>query len=230
MTANGRAFLEESEMKLVTSRTGSLLLGLSVLLAAMRLGMILSSAPTADAQTAPSVAIKQITLTPGEEVPAVTVNAIGYFSGTLTDGNLEFDLSAVGPSITASHIHLGAKGTNGPAIAFLFGPADPGVGAIHPTGNIKVANLVGPLAGNWKGFTDAMAKGELYVNVHSTANPGGVVRAQIPATTLAPLPPNTGETAPVAGSGFNLMQVGGILLLVAAGGVSVMLYSTRRSS
>ena len=203
----------------------------AVLLSALAgTAMLLASATATSAQTAPSVTIKPITLTGAEENPPVTANATGSFNATLTDGKLEFDLSAVGPDLTQAHIHQGAKGTNGPVVAFLFGPADPAVDALHPTGTITVANLVGPLKDNWKGFTDAMAKGELYVNVHSTANPGGVVRAQIPATTLAPLPPNTGETATVASSGFNFMQVGGILLLVAAGGVSVMLYSTRRSS
>jgi hypothetical protein len=203
----------------------------AVLLSALAgTAMLLASATATSAQTAPSVTIKPITLTGAEENPPVTANATGSFNATLTDGKLEFDLSAVGPDLTQAHIHQGAKGTNGPVVAFLFGPADPAVDALHPTGTITVANLVGPLKDNWKGFTDAMAKGELYVNVHSTANPGGVVRAQIPATTLAPLPPNTGETATVASSGFNLMQVGGILLLVAAGGVSVLLYSTRRGS
>ena len=179
------------------------------------LGMVLASAPTTEAQSAPSATIKQITLSGAEEVPAVTVNGVGYFNGTLTDGNLEFDLSGVAPEITQAHIHIAAKGVNGPVVAFLFGPVDPGVGAIHPTGNIKLANLVGPLAGNWKGFTDAMAKGELYVNIHTKANPGGAVRGQIPATTLAPLPPRTGDSVASA-DGIGLTQGLGAAILAGA--------------
>lgn len=194
-------------------------------------GLILASATTTTAQTAPSATIKPVTLSGAEENPPVTANATGSFNAVLTDGKLEFDLSAVGPNLTQAHIHQGAKGANGPVVAFLFGPADPAVGAIHPTGVLTVANLVGPLKDNWKGFTDAMAKGELYVNVHSTANPGGVIRAQIPATTLAPLPPNTGESPASGGSNdFNITQTAGILLLVAAGGSAVMLLSRRRAS
>lgn len=170
------------------------LLAATVLMATVGLSLMLVAAPATSAQSAPSVAIKQLTLTGAEEVPPVTANSIGYFSATLTDGNLEFDLSAVATGITMAHIHLAAKGTNGPPVAFLFGPADPPVGAIHPTGNVKVANLVGPLAGNWKGFTDALAKGDLYVNFHTVANPGGQGRAQLPATTLAPAPPRTGDS------------------------------------
>jgi len=204
--------------------------GLVAIIAAAMLGlsMVLASAPTTQAQTAPSANIKQVTLSGAEEVPAVTANAVGYFSGTLTDGKLEFDLSAVAPEITQAHIHLGAKGANGPVVAFLFGPVDPGVGAIHPTGNIKVANLVGPLAGNWKGFTDAMAKGELYVNVHSKANPAGVVRAQIPATTLAPLPPRTGDSIEAGGS-TSLTQVAGAAIVAASAVTLAFAVSRRRA-
>jgi hypothetical protein len=201
-------------------------LAISLVAAVVGFSLVLSSAKSADAQAAPSASIKQLTLTGAEEVPPVTVNAIGYFSGTLTDGNLEFDLSAVGPSITAAHIHLGAKGTNGPAVAFLFGPADPGVGAIHPTGNIKVSNLVGPLAGNWKGFTDALAKGELYVNFHTTANPAGAGRAQIPATP--PLPPRTGDSV-VANDDFGLTQGLGVAILAGALVTGAFAVSRRRA-
>lgn len=192
--------------------------------------LVLASATVTSAQTAPSATIKPITLSGAEENPPVTANATGSFNAVLTDGKLEFDLSAVGPNLTQAHIHQGAKGTNGPVVAFLFGPADPAVGAIHPTGTLTVANLVGPLKDNWKGFTDALAKGELYVNVHSTANPGGVVRAQIPATTLAPLPPATGDSMTSQNGFANFELAAGVLLLVVAGGSTVMAVSRRRGS
>lgn len=215
-------------MKLVSTWKGRGTLAAVLGMAALGFGLVLSSAPTTSAQAAPSAAIKQVTLTPGEENPPTTANAIGYFSATLTDGKLEFDLSAVGPELTMSHIHLGAKGVNGPAIAFLFGPLDPGVGAVHPTGTIAQANLVGPLAGNWKGFTDALAKGDLYVNVHSKANPGGVIRAQLPATTLTPKAPATGSS--VASNGqVSFGQGLGAVLLIAATGTLVFAVAKRRA-
>jgi hypothetical protein len=214
-------------MSLFTSWRDRAWLAAIAAMALIGLAIMLSSAPAADAQATPSVSIKQLTLTPGEEVPPVDINAIGYFSGTLTDGNLEFDLSGVGPQITAAHIHLGAKGSNGPAVAFLFGPADPAVGAIHPTGNIKVANLVGPLAGNWKGFTDAMAKGELYVNFHTVANPAGAARAQIPPTSLSPAPPRTGDSFAVStGPGLGLAL--GAALLAGSLGTLTFAFARRR--
>ncbi len=198
-------------------------------MATLGLALVLTNAQLTSAQTAPSAAIKQITLSGSEEVPAVTVNAIGYFSGILTDGKLEYDLSAVGPDLTAAHIHAGAKGSNGPVVAFLFGPADPAVGALHPTGTIAQANLVGPLAGNWKGFAEGMAKGELYVNVHSKANPAGVARAQIPATSIAPpKPPATGDGSMPGSRWPSQSAMGAGLLLLAVAAATLGLVGVKR--
>jgi hypothetical protein len=195
-----------------------------IALAALGLGLMLF-APLRTSAAGSSVKIPQVTLTGGEEVPAVTVNAIGYFSATLTDAALEFDLSADGDQFTQAHIHMAAKGTNGPVVAFLYGPADP-QRAIHPTGTIDVADLVGPLAGNWKGFTDALAKGELYVNVHSVANPGGAVRAQLPP--VPPAPPATGSG--IASNGFGSgYQVAGAAILTVAVAALVFVASRRRA-
>ncbi len=203
-------------MQLVSSSKGRWSLAALIATAALGFAMILASAPSAGAQAAPSAEIKQITLTgAGENPPVGDVNGVGYFSATLTDGKLTFDLSGVAPEIISAHIHSGAKGSNGPAVAFLFGPTDPGVGAIHPTGTIAAANLVGTFAGDWKGFTTALAKGDLYVNIHTAAHPGGALRAQIPATTLAPLPPATGEGL-AAADGMSLSQGLGVALVVAS--------------
>lgn len=206
----------------------------TAIIAAGLIGLTMLAFPArlSNAQTAPSAAIKQLTMTGGEENPPLTVNSIGYFSGTLTDGQLEFDLSADGGPFTQAHIHQGAKGTNGPVVAFLFGPANPAVGSLHPTGIITKANLVGPLAGNWDGFAAAMAKGELYVNAHSVANPGGEVRAQIPPTSLpiTPAPPKTGNSSTVA-DGSSMTQVaGGLLVTFAAVALAVTMVRRRRSA
>ena len=216
-------------MNLVSTWRGRGAVVAMLTMAALGLAMVITSAAPTSAQTPPSATIRQITLSGGEEVPPVTANATGYFSGTLTDGKLEFDLSAVGPELTMAHIHAGAKGTNGPVVAFLFGPVDPGVGALHPTGTITQANLVGPLAGNWKGFADAMAKGELYVNAHSKANPGGVIRAQIPATSISsPKPPATGEGATAGSSGLSGSTQGAGMLLIGVALTSLVVVGVKR--
>ena len=214
-------------MNMLSTWRGRGTLAAILAMAALGLGLILASPRPTSAQAAPSATVSQITLSGAEEVPAVTANAIGYFSGTLSEGKFEFDLSAVGPELTMAHIHAGAKGSNGPVVAFLFGPADPAVGALHPTGTITQANLVGPLAGNWKGFSDAMAKGELYANVHSTANPAGLIRGQIPATSIAPKPPATGNSAASDGPVSYTRGAGMLLLALAAGALALSLAKRR---
>jgi len=121
-------------------------------------------------------------------------------------GNATFDVSEDGSQITykvivaninnviASHIHIGPVGTNGPVVAFLFGPAAPGGGrsdGVLAQGTITAANLVGPLAGHpLSDLLDAMQAGNAYVNVHTNDGvaptntgpgdfPGGEIRAQV---------------------------------------------------
>lgn len=216
---------------------------LALLTAALVAGALLLMPLRGEAQTPQPVQIAQLTLTPAQEVPPVTgVNAIGYFSASVTANSMTFDLSADGAPFAAAHIHVGAAGTNGPVVAFLFGPSDPPQNAIHPTGTLTVANLVGPLAGDWAAFAAALQAGNLYVNVHSTANPAGVIRAQIPATTppaaatpapgatatVAPRPPATGNG--LAGDGvMSGTAILGIVLLIGAGSLTGWQLARRRA-
>ncbi|MBM4415842.1 MAG: CHRD domain-containing protein [Chloroflexi bacterium] len=48
------------------------------------------------------------------------------------------------------------------------------------------SELVGPLAGNWDGFVSALRAGTLYVNVHTSLNPGGAIRGQVTSGTTQP--------------------------------------------
>jgi hypothetical protein len=125
---------------------------------------------------------------------------------TLAQGQAIFRLDSTGTvlsyrlivanieNVTASHIHLGVAGVNGPVVAFLFGDVDPGGGrtdGVIATGTITGANLVGPLAGmTLSVLIAAMEVGGTYVNVHTNDGvepvntgpgdfPGGEVRGQI---------------------------------------------------
>jgi len=129
--------------------------------------------------------------------------------------------------MTAAHIHLGAAGSNGPVIAFLFGPNAAGTNAITQSGDLTAANLVGPLAGKtWAEFTAALNSGQLYVNVHSIANPGGEIRVQIPGSGAAPGAPKTGNT-PVASSDsgsmllFAALGIAGFIILSAGSAIAL---------
>lgn len=156
-----------------------------------------------DAQGAPSAPPDAVTpgqvnlqLSGANEVPPVATVAQGSYSHKLDPAvskRLDFDLQAFGVGFTMAHIHVGAPGTNGPVVAFLFGPVTAGVNTIDVTGTVRPENLVGPLAGNWDGFLAAVMAGNTYVNAHTTAHPGGEIRAQIPASGTAPRPPATGS-------------------------------------
>jgi hypothetical protein len=214
------------------------------LLAAALVGLMLVLVPgRGEAQAPPTVNIAQITLSGAQEVPPNTENATGFFSATVTANSMTFDLSAVADGITMAHIHLGAAGTNGPIVAFLFGPVEaPGQPSIHPTGTLTAANLIGPIANDWAAFAQALAAGNLYVNVHSVEFPAGVVRAQIPATASAGLvtPTATAAASPtpgapptgtgVAGDGvLNWPAVAGMVLIVAAASGVALQVARRRA-
>ncbi|MCL5099199.1 MAG: CHRD domain-containing protein, partial [Candidatus Omnitrophica bacterium] len=87
---------------------------------------------------------------------------------------------------TMAHLHLGAAGTNGDHIAWLYPPEPPPKeipGEFNGTladGSITADHLMGPMAG--KSIADLVAKmkaGDIYVNVHTKAQPDGEIRGQV---------------------------------------------------
>jgi hypothetical protein len=80
-------------------------------------------------------------------------------------------------NVIMAHIHLGAPGTNGPVVVWLYpsttpGPGAPGGGALNgeiAEGVITAANLGGPLAGQTTlaVLVDSLRNGQAYVNVHT---------------------------------------------------------------
>ena len=85
--------------------------------------------------------------------------------------------------VTEAHIRAGLPNENGPVVATLYGPAAPDgrFSGRLSRGSLTQADLVGPFAGDFPGFLAALGNGELYLSVHTTANPGGEIRAQIGA-------------------------------------------------
>ena len=109
---------------------------------------------------------QSVKLSGEQEVPPIQSSASG--SGSITigdDGSVSGSVTASGFTPTAAHIHQGAAGKNGPVIV----PFE------------KDGDKFGPKAGakltpeQMKAFKD----GDLYVNIHSAAHPGGEVRAQL---------------------------------------------------
>ena len=111
-------------------------------------------------------------LTGAEEVPAVVTKARGhamlFLNSEATELKFRLIVSNI-ENVTTAAIYVGAPGTTGPAVATLFGPAEPGGGkknGVLAEGTITAASLIGPLQG--RPLTDLVSEiqdGTLYVNV-----------------------------------------------------------------
>jgi hypothetical protein len=91
-----------------------------------------------------------------------------------------------GGTVTAAHIHFGARATSGGVSAFLCSGGDkppcPQSGTVE--GTIDAADVTGPTGqgiepGAFDELVRAMRAGVTYANVHSTRWPGGEIRGQI---------------------------------------------------
>jgi len=133
------------------------------LAAAMTLALMVSGAYSVAAMGADM----KVTLTGAEEVPPVTTKATG--SGTITvgmDGAVSGSITTKDITATAAHIHEAAAGKNGGVIVPMTKSGDNGF-TFAPGAKLTDAQMAALKAGN------------LYVNVHSAANPGGEIRAQL---------------------------------------------------
>ena len=121
----------------------------------------------AGCQTTGMMATQQVTLSGANEVPPVTTTATGSATVTIKeDRSVSAAVTVSGMTATASHIHEGAAGANGPVIVpFTKKGEDSFVAA--DGAKLTEAQYASFKAGN------------LYVNVHSAKNPGGEVRAQL---------------------------------------------------
>ena len=125
-----------------------------------------------------------------QQVPAVNTTAFGFAEVQLSEDNstLSFEVVVCNiANVIASHIHVGAAGTNGPVVLPFFGstskPFNSTKGCdILAEGTRASANLVArPDAGinTWTDFIKALVAGNTYVNVHTTAHTGGEIRGQL---------------------------------------------------
>jgi CHRD domain len=147
--------------------------------------LMLLFVPLAGAQTGTFSA----TLSGKQQNPPIDTAASGTATFTLSaDGaSLSYTLSVVDTeNISMAHIHIAAAGADGPVATWLY-PSQPHAEVkpgkftgVLATGTITAADLVGPLQG--KTIADLVADikaGNAYVNVHTTAHPGGEIRGQI---------------------------------------------------
>jgi CHRD domain-containing protein len=107
------------------------------------------------------------TLSGGEEVPPVNSQASGISRiAVIGDKTVTGSVEVRNLDATAAHIHLAPKGQNGPVIIPLVKTGE-NVWSVPPSTMLSSAQF------------DAYRSGNLYVNVHSAANPNGEIRAQL---------------------------------------------------
>jgi len=106
-------------------------------------------------------------LSGSQEVPAVNTQASGVSTITVVgDKVMTGSVKTTGITGSAAHIHMAASGQNGPVIIPL---AKSGDDTWSVPGNTVLSSAQ----------FDAYRAGNLYVNVHSAANPSGEIRAQL---------------------------------------------------
>ena len=109
----------------------------------------------------------RVSLSGANEVPAVATTATG--SGLIrvaADRSVSGSISTSGIDAKAAHIHMAPKGSNGPVIVTLTKVAD-GSWIVPDGAKLNDAQYASYVAG------------DMYVNVHSAANPGGEIRGQL---------------------------------------------------
>ncbi len=112
-------------------------------------------------------AMSGVSLSGAQEVPPVTTSATGMSMITVAvDGAVSGTVKTTGVAGTMAHIHMAAAGKNGPVVVPLTQAGD-GVWAVPAAAKLTPDQL------------KSYQAGELYVNVHSAANKGGEIRAQL---------------------------------------------------
>lgn len=131
-----------------------------------RLLVVLTSLALAACAGTMSNSTVNLTLSGAQEVPPVSVPGSGSGSFTIgEDGSIAGSVSTTGVEGTMAHIHMAARGTNGPVIVPLT-----------KSGNTYTAPAGAKLT---EAQMQAYKARNLYVNVHTAKNKGGEVRAQL---------------------------------------------------
>ncbi|MBI2619394.1 MAG: CHRD domain-containing protein [Ignavibacteriales bacterium] len=134
----------------------------------------------------PAAAVAQIhftaTLSGSQEPTPVSTAASGTGSFTLNDSltELKYTVTYQGLSGTLSaggHFHVGPPGVNGPVVRGIASGGDPASATIFGAWRSTDAE---PLT---RALVESLLVGKIYVNFHTTANPGGEIRGRLALQT-----------------------------------------------
>ena len=144
--------------------------------------ILVAAASCGSDSTGPSTKTYIANLSPANEVPFKSTTGTGVVTFTDLGTEIDWQMTLNGmTNVTASHIHAPAPaGTNASIIINLFIPVQP-----PPTGTLTGLVARGSItnANNTAVSLDSLRvlfnNGNAYVNVHTSANPGGEIRDQI---------------------------------------------------
>ena len=142
---------------------------------------LLAGAAAAEAQTMQFTAL----LSGASETPGIASGAGGTATVTLDTATrsvtYKVDVYNMPSGTTAAHFHAGGPGVAGPVVVNFTVQSNIS-NDFSISGTATAADLVPRQAqgiGSWEDFVQALTLGQVYVNVHSTVNPGGEVRGQV---------------------------------------------------
>ncbi len=124
-------------------------------------------------------------LSGGNENPGVVTGSVG--TGTVSINlatqavTYRMDVYNMPVGVTAAHFHVGAHGVNGPVVVNTPVVANTS-NDFAISGTASATDLTARAAqgiNSWEDFVQALLLGNIYLNVHSTANPGGEIRGQV---------------------------------------------------
>lgn len=129
-----------------------------------------------EGMSAPATATFTAELSGANEVPPVTTNAAGMVTVNLKGDSIHVSghFSGLSGTFTGSHIHMGARGSNGGVIQAL----DPDIESDSTSGSWDQTKNTFLLS---QDQIDSLKSGKLYINVHSVTNKGGEIRGQLTA-------------------------------------------------
>lgn len=134
---------------------------------------VTSSAVTVNVLNSPAIDVE---VSAAEVFPRTNSAATGtgQLTFNLVTGAVSGGVTLTGITATVAHIHNAIAGTNGPVIVdFVQSGSDPNRWNVEDGGVLTTEQV------------SALLAGQLYVNVHSAANPGGEIRGQITPQGIA---------------------------------------------
>ena len=125
------------------------------------------------------------TLSGGSENPGVVTGSVGTATVSLNAATqvvtYRIDVYNMPVGTTASHFHVGAVGVNGPVVVNFTVAAGISNDFVI-SGTASATDLTARAAqgiNSWDDFVQALLLGNIYINVHSSNNPGGEIRGQV---------------------------------------------------